>query len=255
VLPVSLVILTKNEGKNIARCIAPWKGVCEEILIVDNGSTDDTITIARACGARIYTTTWKGYSATKNVGNLQATHDWIISLDADEVAEPTLVQSVTDLFALTPPSNNVFAVRRKMVFDGKLMRYGSGRNEYRIRIFNRTTAQWNNHAVHEDIERKATMRPIKLKGYVLHYSYISEEDHLQKLKRYAQLSAAEMFAAGKKYGFVKQYLSPLFGFIKNLLFRLGFLDGATGFKKAQHEMLYTATKYRLLKEMNERSKK
>lgn len=255
VLPVSLVILTKNESKHIERCIAPWVGVCNEILIVDNGSTDDTIALALHQGATIYQTTWKGYSETKNEGNKQAQHDWIISLDADEVAEPSLVAAVKQLFQHMPPKEQVFSIRRKMIFANQLIRYGSGRNEYRIRVFNRTIAHWNHHAVHEDIEYPTGLKPIRLKGYVLHYSYISDQDHLNKLNRYAQLSAEEMYKAGKKYGFVKQYLSPLFGLVKNVIFRLGFMDGRVGLKKAAHEMYYTYTKYKLLKELNRKGVK
>lgn len=245
-LPISVVVLTKNEATRIEACLEPWLSVCQEVLVVDNGSTDDTLQVAKRVGARVLTTSWKGYSETKNEANTMATHDWILSLDADEVANPVLLQSVKAHFQQIPSQQTVFTFRRKLMYKNRLLNYGSVRKEIRKRLFHRKHTQWNNQAVHEDVELTPTTHCIPLDGYVTHYSYESDQDHWEKLQRYAQLQADDMFRKGKKYTLIKAYISPVFGWIKNILFRLGFLDGSAGFQLAKMNMRYTALKYRLL---------
>lgn len=243
----SVVVLTKNEEKNILRCIQPWLHVAE-VIVVDSGSTDCTRSIAEEAGAHVYITEWMGYGPTKNHGNALASHDWILSLDADEVANPELVADVCAHMSVEQHEKNVFSIRRIMVYMERKLNYGSCRNEFRVRLFNRRYVTWTDQAVHEELLLPTQTTPQLLQGFVLHYSYANTNDHWQRLQRYAALSAEEMKRKGRRSTWVKQYLSPLFGFIKNYFFRLGFLDGAPGWIYARHEFRYQTLKYRLLKQ-------
>lgn len=248
-LPISVVVITKNEARNIERCLMPWKGVCNELLIVDNGSSDQTIALAKNLGATVYETSWKGYGTTKNEGNRVAVNPWILSLDADEVANPDLVKSLQALFQQTPSPNTVFAIRRKLVIQDLQMKYGSSKREYRIRLFHRDQVSWNSSPVHEDLHLPASVQLKKLSGFVWHYSFANFNDQAKKLEHYAKLSAEGMFQRKKKVSFLKKYLSSFTVFFKNYLLRMGFLDGKTGWKQVSQEMRYAFNKYLFLEKM------
>jgi hypothetical protein len=248
-LPLTVVILTKNEERNIARCLEPLLALSDDILVMDSGSTDRTVTIAQSMGARVVQTQWLGYSATKNKGNQLAKNDWILSLDADEEMKEELVKSILELFQQELLPNQVFAIQRKLIYCGKTLHFGAVKKEYRLRIFNRSVTTWNHHDVHEDLQTKAPAQKIKLKGFVLHHSYASSQEHLSKLETYAQLSAQQMLKSGRKASFIKCYLSPPFGFFKNVVLRVGFLDGSLGIRYARENMWYVGRKYQLLKQL------
>lgn len=248
-LPLTVVILTKNEERNIARCLQPLLALSNDILVMDSGSSDRTIEIARTMGVRVVETEWLGYSATKNKGNQLAKNDWILSLDADEEMKDELVASITQLFQHKLEPNQMYAIQRKLIYCGKTLHFGAVKNEFRFRIFNRTITAWNHHDVHEDLQSKEASQKIKLKGYVLHHSYLSSEEHLGKLETYAKLSAQQMLKNGRRASFIKCYLSPPFGFFKNVVLRCGFLDGNLGLRYARENMWYVKRKYQLLKQL------
>ncbi len=243
---LSVVILTKNEEQNIVRCIRSLKGLTQDILVIDSGSTDNTIPLAEFEGAKVIQQTWQGYSNTKNVGNRLAANDWILSLDADEELNEELQLAIRQLFNKNVSATNAFSVQRKMVYGGKVLHHGSVGNEFRLRLFNRQTGKWNTDDVHEEIEFSQPVSVIKLPGFLWHHSYASEADHRQRLEKYAALSAAQMHKAGRKASFIKLWCSPMFGFIKNFIFRAGFLDGQSGYEFAISEMWYVKRKYTLL---------
>lgn len=248
-LPISVVVITRNEERNIVRCLQPWKGVCNQLLVVDNGSTDNTLSLAEKMGATVFQTSWKGYGETKNEGNSQAMNPWILSLDADEVAQPELIRSLQSKFSESLSNQTVFAIRRKLVINNQQMKYGSSRKEYRIRLFHRDQVCWNSSPVHEDLKLPASIRVVKLDGYVLHYSFATFEDQAKKLAHYAQLSAVGMFKRNRRVSFLKKYLSSFTVFLKNYILRMGFLDGKTGWKQVSQEMHYAYNKYLFLENM------
>lgn len=245
-LPLSIVILTKNEEQNIARCLQPLIDLTDDILIVDNGSTDNTIDIAKSMNATIFQTTWKGYSETKNEGNAKAKYDWILSLDADEVMNEDLKKNIIQLFTTKINENEAYLIKRKLVYKNHILHFGALSNEYRLRLFNKKNASWNSNEVHEDVCFIENITKVKLKGFVWHYSYKSTHEHISKLDKYANLFAHQKRKQGKKASFIKLFCSPIWGFIKNYIFRLGFLDGKFGFQFAKNEMWYTFRKYQLL---------
>jgi glycosyltransferase involved in cell wall biosynthesis len=243
---LSIIIVVKNEAHNIARCIAPLLQISNDIIVADNGSEDGTQAIAAQAGAKVMTITWKGYSATKNEANSFAANDWILSLDADEVLNEELVKDIQRICSNQLSTETVFAIQRKLVYEGRLLKHGAVGKEFRIRLFNRNNAEWNQQVVHEKLVFAQTPKVHKLKGFAWHYSYKDEADHKQRLQQYALLAAKQMKARGKKRNLFKQSTSPLFGFFKNYICRLGFMDGRAGLKFALNEMNYTYQKYALL---------
>jgi len=248
-LPFSVVIVARNEAHQIAACIKPWLGVTDDILVADNDSNDGMPEVARTAGARVIQLVWQGYSATKNAANQQARYDWILSLDADEVANPELVATIVELFQHNPAATQAFSIQRCLVYLGKTLRYGAAAREFRLRLFHRSVANWNGQAVHEELSFSEPVKVTRLKGFVWHYSCRDEADHRARLENYARLFAQQQQALGRKASWMKSHLSPWFSFVKNFLFKAGFLDGQAGFRFAWNEMGYTRRKYALLRDM------
>lgn len=241
----SIIILAKNEERNIARTLEPLIGMSDDVMLLDNGSTDQTIIIAQKMGVRVEAINWTGYADTKNRGNQKAKYDWILSLDADEEINHEMKNHIMKLMSENQLPNQAWMLKRKLVYGNKILHFGSVSNEYRIRLFNRKNACWNQNEVHEDIEFSTPLHLQKVKGYLLHHSYPDILLHQQKTEKYAQLFAQQMKQQNQIPSLVKRYMSPLFGFVKNYIFRLGFLDGKQGFGFAYTEMKYTFLKYKL----------
>lgn len=246
-MKISVVIITKNEAHIIANTLQSLQAVTNDIVIVDSGSTDETVAICKKYNATIIETGWSGYGINKNNGIAAAKHDWILSLDADEAIDAELQQSLLQL-TLTN-SNEVFNIRFKNFFCNKWIRFGEWGFDWHIRLFNRNKVHWNNVAVHENLIFPADVIVTKLKGNILHYTVQNRKEYDAKTDHYARMNAKKYLAAGKKPGFLKQYLSPVFAFIQHYIFRLGFLDGVEGFIIAKTTARYTFLKYRYLKEM------
>ena len=246
---ISIVILTKNEANNIARCLESVNRLSDDILVIDSGSDDATVEIAKSHGAYVHHVKWEGYAATKNKGNQYAKYDWILSLDADEEVDEMMFKEIQSILSKSIEHNTVFKLQRKMVYCGKILRYGSVGNEFRLRLFNKLIGHWNDNLVHEDLQFSELVEVKTLNGYLFHHSYQSQLEHIERLKKYAQLSANQMSQLGKKANFIKLNLSPLFNFIKNYIFKLGFLDGSLGYQFAINEMRYVKQKYQFLKRL------
>ncbi len=246
-MEISVVIITKNEAHIIANTLQSLQAVTNDIVIVDSGSTDETVAICKKFNAVVIETDWSGYGINKNKGIDAAKNDWILSLDADEAIDAGLQQSLLQL-ALTN-SNEVFNIRFKNFFCNKWIRFGEWGFDWHIRLFNRKKVQWNNVAVHENLEFPENVIVTKLTGNILHYTVQNRQEYDAKTDYYARMNAKKYLLAGKKPNFFKQYLSPVFAFIQHYIFRLGFLDGAAGFIIAKTTARYTFLKYHYLKEM------
>ena len=244
---ISVVIITRNEGHIIGKTLQSLQGVTDDMVIVDSGSTDDTLAVCRQFKANIIETGWNGYGPNKNKGIAAARYDWILNLDADELIDETLRQSLLALPLLN--NNEVFEMRYKNFFIGKWIRYGEWGTDKHVRLFNRTLIRWNEATVHESLTINANTRIITLKGHILHYTVHSLTEYEQKTIAYAKLNAQKYFEQGKKKNLIKQYLSPVFSFMHNYFFRLGFLDGAAGLLIAKTTARYTFLKYAYLNDM------
>ena len=249
---ITVVIITKNEGHIIGKTLQSLQGITDDIIIVDSGSTDNTLDVCRQFNTTIIEPGWNGYGLNKNKGITAAKHDWILNLDADEVIDETARQSLLALLLMN--NNEVFEFRYKNFFLNKWIKHGEWGTDKHIRLFNRTVIKWNEAAVHENLTINADTKITLLNGHILHYTVQSLAEYEQKTINYAKLNAQKYFEQGKKRNPVKQYISPVFSFLQNYLFRLGFLDGAAGFQIAKTTARYTFLKYAYLNEMIRQSK-
>lgn len=245
---ISVVVITFNEEHIIGKTLQSLQGITDDIVIVDSGSSDNTLEICRQFNANIIEPGWVGYGPNKNKGIAAAKHDWILNIDADEVIDETLRSSLVTLPLLN--SNEAFEMPFKNFFLDKWIKHGEWGNDKHIRLFNRTKIKWNEAAVHEKLGIGNNTTVTLLKGNILHYTVHSQKEYEQKTIVYARLNAQKYFEQGKKGNFIKQYLSPVFSFFQNYFFRLGFLDGKEGFLIAKTTARYTFLKYAYLKDLN-----
>ena len=247
--PISIVIITKNEAEVIASCINAAKFITDDIIIVDNGSTDDTTRIAHDHGCRVYHENWESYGANKNKGIVRAKYHWILSIDADEIADTVLITALHNL--VLEDQNVVYDIKFKSYYGQKLIHFGSWGRDHHIRLFNRKAVRWSESPVHETLILPATVSIKKLEGHLHHYSVRDAVEFMSKADHYACLSAGKYLMNNKKPTFLKLHIAPLFHFIKNYIVFLGFLDGKEGWDIARMISKHTRLKYRLLKKKPE----
>jgi glycosyltransferase involved in cell wall biosynthesis len=246
-VPVSIVIITKNEAEVIAQSISMARLITDDIVVVDNGSSDNTRHIANEKGCRVFHENWDGYGANKNKGIAYARYNWILSIDADEVIDDELITALHQL----DWSNEhiVYDIRFKTYFGDKLMRYGSWGRDHHVRVFNRTMVKWSEIPVHETLLFPDNVLKKTLPGYIHHYSVKDKEECQKKGILYASLSAKKYYKNGKRANLVKLYLSPTFNFLRNYFLYLGFLDGAAGWHIAKNTARHTWLKYYYLHQL------
>ena len=224
-LPLSLCVITRDAAGQLADCLAsaPFAG---EIVVVDSGSSDDTVEIARRFGAHVVVQPWLGFGPQKNFAVAQAAHDWVLCLDADERVTPELSAAIRSALVVAP-GPVAFAVARRNRFLGRWLRHGEGYPDWIVRLFDRRHARWTDEPVHENV---AVSGPVaRLPGDLLHASAESLAAYFEKQNRYTTLQAAAMHARGVRPGAARLVVSPLARFLRFYVLRLGFLDGAAGF--------------------------
>lgn len=244
---LSVVIICKNAAAVIGKTLQSFAGLTDDIVVYDNGSTDGTTEIVKKIGATLYTGNWEGFGKTKNKANRMAKYNWILNLDADEAIDDELKHSLQQL-----PYNNektVYDLLFRNFVGDRYLKYGEWGRDHHIRLFNRNDVRWNDAAVHEQLMIPDAMQVERLKGYVLHRTANNFREFEDKMNGYAILNAQKYFKQGKKAWWGKQWLSPVFSFMQNYIFRLGFLDGKAGFDCARIISRYTFLKYAKLKEL------
>ncbi|WP_121810632.1 glycosyltransferase family 2 protein [Mucilaginibacter kameinonensis] len=252
-VPVSVVIITKNEAALIEDCIKMARLITDDIVVVDNDSTDGTPLIASGYGCRVFQKSWAGYGANKNKGIALSRYNWILSIDADEVPDADLVKALHHLNF--DKANVVYDIKFKSYFGKKLIRFGNWGNDHHLRLFNRSLVKWGETEVHETLLLPPDAEIKSIAGHIHHHSVTDIEDFKRKAILYAQLSAAKYYKAGKKATFIKLHFSPAFGFLRNYIIRLGFLDGAEGLAIARVIYKNTRLKYVYLKRYKEQPRK
>ncbi len=243
ILPISVVIITKNEEANITRAITSVLPVCDDIIVIDSGSTDATTTLAKNLGARVIEQEWQGYSKQKNLGNNLAKYNYIFSIDADEAFSPALRQELVSLFDLGQ-LKTMFRVNLINHYCSKPIKHGAWYPDWHYRLFDKTQLIWKeNDDVHEGLSYDDQTSRASLKEHLYHYTTQTDSYYLAKMENYAQLYASKMRAKNKKGGVLKAISSATFRFIKEFLLQAGFLDGQAGFKIARAHFIYTYKKY------------
>lgn len=226
---LSVIITTLNEAENIARCLESVVAIADDILIVDSFSTDDTLAIAANYPTRVLQRQYRGPADQKNWAIPQAKNEWILLLDADEVASSDLCREISGL--LTAPESiaaDAYWIGRDNHFLGQQIRYSGWQGDKVIRFFHRDRARYDDVQVHEEIATEG-LRIGKLAGRMDHYTFRSLEHYLDKTRRYARWSAQDHAAKTPKVGYYHLCLKPIFRFFKHYVIQQGFRDGKAGF--------------------------
>ncbi|MGH8850653.1 MAG: glycosyltransferase family 2 protein [Casimicrobiaceae bacterium] len=219
----SLVVITRDAGAQLAACLDSVR-FAAETLVVDSGSHDDTVEIARARGARVVEQAWLGFGPQKGFAVAQAAHDWVLCLDADEQVSPELAGAIRA--ALRDPRCVAFRMARRNRFFGRWLRHGEGYPDWTLRLFDRRHARWSDDAVHEHVVADGPVG--RLDGDLLHASAESLDAYLAKQNHYTTLQAAAMHARGERFSWVRLIGSPAARFLRFYVLRAGFLDGVAG---------------------------
>jgi glycosyltransferase involved in cell wall biosynthesis len=218
---LSVVIITYNEAKQIETCLR-HVDFADEWIVVDSGSTDGTQEIVKQFGARCIHQKWLGYGAQKQIAVLQAQHDWVLCLDADEIVTPELKKNIINL--LGSIHCDAYFLERKNYFLGKGLSHGEGYPDLVLRLFNKKQASWSQDNVHEKVIVSGSIG--RIKGELQHFSEINLESYLEKQNKYTSLQAANSLKTPK---LSTLFFRPVFRFFKYYFFKKGFLDGIPGF--------------------------
>lgn len=242
---ISAIIITKNEAENIGRCLQSLQGVADELIVLDAFSEDETVEIATSLGARVIQREWEGFAASKNFANSQAIHDYILSLDADEELSEKLREAI---LGVKSSLTAAYSFNRLTQYAGKWIRHCGWYPDVKLRLFPKEGTQWEGEFVHETLTLSPEVKMSHLKGDLYHYSIKSVEDHLERINRYTNLSAEEMFQRGKRASWVKLYLSPFYRFLSMYVLKGGFLDGYAGYQICKISAFATFLRYAKLRE-------
>ena len=222
-LDLSLVVITRDAGAELAACLDS-ASFAAEMVVVDSGSRDDTVQIARSRGARVIDAPWRGFGPQKRFAVAQAARDWVLCLDADEQVSPELARSIGAVLAA--PRYTAYEMARRNRFFGRWLAHGEGYPDWSLRLFDRRHARWSDDPVHERVRADGAVG--RLEGDLLHSSAESLDDYLAKQNRYTSLQAAAMHARGERSSLARMIASPVARFARFYLLRGGFLDGAAG---------------------------
>lgn len=242
---LSLIVITKNEEEAISRCLNSLNFV-DDMIVVDSGSTDRTIELARACGAHVVSTAdWPGFGPQKNRALNLARGDWVISLDADEWIDANFIAKIKAAIA-DPNAPNAYKTARRSRFCGQIIRHGAWSPDYVVRLFRRGRARFSDDLVHERLIVDGPIRRLDVR--IEHDSIVSWADAEDKIKRYSVTAAQQLAARGVRGSLLKASLRGWAAFVKSYIYRAGFLDGAGGWGVANYNRRYTDAKWRRLAE-------
>lgn len=243
---LSLVIITKNEALNLARCIesVPF---ADEIIVVDSESTDGTREIALRYTKHVFRVPWKGFGPTKQAALKRATSDWVLSLDADEALDEELARSIRDVLGQGAPVAMGYRIQRMSMFLGRWIKHSGWYPDLIVRLGQRSALTCTSESVHERLEVAGTV--LELKGHLLHYTAPELSTYVQKMHLYADLTALKKFERGRRAGISDLCVRPLYKFCYSYLVRLGFRDGIPGLILAGVSAYYVFIQYARLWEL------
>ncbi|HEV3198488.1 MAG TPA: glycosyltransferase family 2 protein [Bryobacteraceae bacterium] len=238
-MKITATIITLNEERNIARAIESLR-CSDEILIVDSGSVDRTVELAEKLGARVIEAGWHGYAGQKNWAAGQASHDWILSLDADEALSEALEAEIWNL-KKNGPRYDAYTMPRLARYLGRWILHSGWYPDRKLRLYDRRKAKWVGDFVHESVQSEG--RVGHLQSNLLHFTCDSLSEHLRTLDRYTTLAAQELAARKVKVPLSRVILDPAWTFVKTYFLQRGFLDGLEGLTIAYMAAFYTFLKY------------
>jgi glycosyltransferase involved in cell wall biosynthesis len=253
---ITATIITLNEGDRIAETIASLS-CCDEIIVVDSGSSDQTRAIARARGAVVIEKPWQGYSRQKNFAAEQAQNDWILSIDADERMSVELVDEIVRWKRLSehPDSSRgekAWSMPRRAFYLGKWINHSGWYPDRKVRLYDRKYCRWEGQFVHEWLKVNGPIA--RFNGDLLHFPYRDWADHIARIERYTELAVQAARSQGKRGSVLKMSLAPPFSFIRSFVLHAGFLDGWRGLAIAYSGARYVFRReFRILRQWNWRS--
>ena len=221
--PLRAVIITFNEERNIARCLDSLKGLVDEIVVVDSGSTDKTREICESAGAKFIIHKFEGHIEQKNYALDQASNTWVISLDVDEEISLKLRESIEKIMNENPEIG--YSMNRLSKYCGTWIRHGSWYPDVKLRLFDRSKVRWAGINPHDKALAMNGEKTQHLKGDLHHYSFYTIDEHLKKIEYFSTIAAKAYFNKGRKASLWNILINPLFAFFRDYIFRGGFLDG------------------------------
>ena len=236
---ISVTIITKNEEKNIGRCLESLKWA-DEIVVVDTDSDDRTVEICKQYTDRVFTETWHGYGKQKNICAAKTQNRWILNIDSDEVVTPESAEEIQKVMK-EGPQYPVYHLPRKNYFGDRWVRFGGWYPDRILRLYDKEKVAFSETQVHERLAPDENTG--SLKNALIHYSYSDREDYIQRQDRYSTLYAQEKISNGFRANWTHLYLRPPFAFFKNYILKQGFMDGYLGFFLAKISVSYTHQKY------------
>lgn len=247
-LPISGVVIAKNEADRIGRCVASLHALCAEVLVLDSGSSDATVAQATAAGARVIDQPWLGFAAQKNAAIAAAGQPWVLLLDADEWLDARADDALRALFADNRSERaDVWRLHRRTHFLGKALNFGGWGRESVDRLF-RPDLRYLPAQVHERLDLRGK-RIERVDARIEHDTARSADEYRGKLDRYARLFAEQRLAAGKRAGALAPWTHAGFYVLKNFIVRGGFLDGPRGWQYHALHARYVWNKYRQMREL------
>jgi glycosyltransferase involved in cell wall biosynthesis len=242
---VSVTVITKNEAADIGAALASvaW---ADEIVVVDSQSTDDTVAIARRHTSRVIVREWPGYVDQKNYAAAQASHDWILSLDADERVTPELAREIQSVLGGTP-ANAAYRMPRVTWHLGRWMRSTDWYPDDQLRLYDRRAAEWTGRYVHEAVAVRGSIG--QLRSELQHHAYRDIADHLETMDRYTTYAARQMHEAGRRAGALQIVGHPPLAFLRNYIAKGGIRDGVPGLIVSAMNAYYVFLKFAKLWEL------
>lgn len=235
---LSVTVITKNEEADLAGALDSVRWA-DEIVVVDSGSTDRTVEVARQFTTKVTVHPWQGYVAQKNFAATLTTHDWILSLDADERVTPDLAASIRA--ALANPTHAAYRCARVSWHLGQWIRSTDWYPDDQVRLYDKRHAAWGGRHVHERLDVRGSVGP--LAGKLEHYPYRDIADHLETIDRYTTLAARQMHEEGRRAGLLQMAAHPPLAFLRNYLLRGGIRAGRTGFVISAMNAYYVFLKF------------
>ena len=248
---LSLFIITFNEEENIGRCLEAAKDICDEIIVVDSGSSDGTKSIAEKYGAKFFTRKFDGFAAQKGYALSQCAGEWALSLDADEFIDEDLKTEIRKITA-GGESADGYEILRINYFLGRKMKHSGLKNDIILRLVRRENAKFTGGLVHEKLEVSGNVSRIS-KGHIQHYSYSSIHNYFEKFNKYTSLGAKKKAESGRKPNLFISFMRIPFDFFRRYILQLGILDGAQGFIWCAFSAFYPFVKYMKWWEINANS--
>ncbi len=224
---LSVVIITRNEELNIENCLASVRTIADEIVVIDDHSADKTQEICRNAGCKVITHQFEGFGAQKQFAVLQASNDWVLSIDADETVTPALGEEIRILLGNEQIPHPGYLIPFSVFYLGKLMRYSGMRNERHLRLFNRKSGNFGEAKIHEGIVLNGAAG--MLQNRIIHYSYRNLTRHIEKINAYTDAAAEEYQRKGRKFSKWSPALKFPVSFFTFYFFKGGVLDGYPGF--------------------------